>query len=60
MTMNEQPDTLPRDPRDLRDPHAMPEEPRGIEQTTRQTGHQAETGAPKGCGPDGKLIEPKK
>ncbi|MEO6954196.1 MAG: hypothetical protein ABI321_20500 [Polyangia bacterium] len=55
MTMNQRPEKLPRD---LCDPNEMPQEPRGIEQTTLQTGHQAETGAPKGRGPDGKLITP--
>ena len=57
MTMNQHPEKLPRD---LRDPHEMPEEPRRIEQSKRQTGEQAETGAPKGRGPDGKLIAPEK
>ena len=55
MTMTKPPDELPRD---LRDPHEMPEEPRRVEQTTRQTGPQEETGAPKGRGPDGKIIGP--
>jgi len=45
--------------RDTRDPYELPEAPRGILLSPTVNGvHEAELGAPKGRGPDGKIIDP--
>ena len=44
--------------RDTRDPYELPEAPRGMMHSPTIHGvHELETGAPKGRGPDGKIID---